>query len=217
MWADSFLEAIQEEEFDEVSRFILGGTEDLDVPNEDGISPLSLVDHRGFWPVKNLLLDHALFVATWKGQKDKVISLLDRGAEPNFIPHHVTHNREILDIIQKRMKRKAYLRKVRRERNKSEKLIKNFNEMRIDRIMENAVRKPRAASARKSLNIGLNETKFQDPPRPRNTRRNVPRRARSLNRKALLNLHNTLPKNKRIYKEDPLDRYNFENVVINEN
>ena len=115
------------------------------------------------------------------------------------------------------MKRRAYLRKVRRERNKSEKLIKNFNEMRIDRIMENAVRKPRARSARKSLNLGLNEKNFQDPPRPRHTRRNTPRRARSLNRKTLLNLHNTLPENKRIYKEDPLDRINIGNIVINEN
>ena len=214
---DPLLEAIEGGDTKTVRRILLGSSRDLDIPNEDGVSPLSLAEKEGNWPIESFLLDHALFVATWKGQKDKVISLLDRGAEPKFIPHHVTHNREILDIIQKRMKRRAYLRKVRSERNKSEKLIKNYNEMRIDRIMENAVRKPRAASARKSLNIGLNETKFQDPPRPRNTRRNVPRRARSLNRKALLNLHNTLPENKRIYREDPLDRINIENVVINEN
>ena len=213
---DPFLEAIESGDIKTVRRFLLGDSSDLDVPNEDGVSPLSLAEKEGNWPIESILLDHALFVATWKGQKDKVISLLNRGAEPKFVPQHVTHNVEILDIIQKRMKRRAYLRKVRSERNKSEKLIKNYNEMRIDRIMENAVRRPRAASARKSRNMGLNETKFQDPPRPRRTRRNVPRRARSLNRKALLNLHNTLPENKRIYK-DLIDRNNIENVVINEN
>ena len=218
---DPLLEAIEQEEFDEVSRILFGSTRDLDLPNEDGISPLSLVDNiEGFWPIKHLLLNHALFVATWKGQKDKVISLLNRGAEPKFIPHHVTHNREILDIIQKRMKRRAYLRKVNIERHKTAKLIKNFNETRVNRIMENALRRPRARSARKSLKLGLHEKNYQDPPRPRHTRRNLTRRAQSLNRKALLNLHSKLPKDKRIYKEDPFDRFEYgynSAPLINEN